>query len=263
MRLNSGITSAVAAIVTASLAEPAVPPAQIALIVMVVLALSNGGYALNDVYDRHIDQINQPGRPLPSGRIGPAQGFLIGTGNLLVAVGLSVSLTGWCLMLTLLDAGLLMTYAIWSKDMGVWKTIIVGYLVASVFLIGAYTSDRIDLVIGTLIACAFFATIARELVKDVQDLAGDRRCGARTVPILFGSRAAYGSAFFCLGICVLLATVPYVTGLVGHVFMALIGLAVSMFMIGWQLRHASAQLCQYLIMAASIVVLIAYATGPI
>jgi hypothetical protein len=45
VRLNSGITSAIAAIITALIAQPAVPAAQIALIAIVVIALSNGGFA--------------------------------------------------------------------------------------------------------------------------------------------------------------------------------------------------------------------------
>src|SRR5215469_13136697 len=36
--------------------------------------------AVNDWYDRHVDAINEPNRPIPSGRVPGAWGFFIGVG---------------------------------------------------------------------------------------------------------------------------------------------------------------------------------------
>jgi len=92
VRLNSGITSAAGAILTASMVVPPIQATQMELIAAVVVTLSNGGYALNDICDRAIDKINQPGRPIPAGRISvPA--LLIGSGNLVAAVVLAVPLS--------------------------------------------------------------------------------------------------------------------------------------------------------------------------
>ena len=52
-------------------------------------------------------------------------------------------------------------------------------------------------------------------------------------------------------------------GLVNNVYMALLLVAVGVFLIGWRLRRGSARLCQYMIMAGSIVVLVAFAIGYI
>jgi geranylgeranylglycerol-phosphate geranylgeranyltransferase len=82
VRLNSGITSAAGAILTASMVAPPIQAAQMALIAAVVVTLSNGGYALNDICDRAIDKINQPGRPIPAGRISVPHALLIGSGRL-------------------------------------------------------------------------------------------------------------------------------------------------------------------------------------
>jgi UbiA prenyltransferase family len=156
---------------------PPIQTTQMALIAAVVVTLSNGGYALNDICDRAIDKINQPGRPIPAGRISVPHALLIGSGNLVAAVVLAVPLSRWCIALTLTDAALLVAYAVWSKRLGPLKNILIGYLVASGFLIGAYNWDRIDPVIAVA-ACAFFGTIAREMVKDIQDIEGDRYHGA-------------------------------------------------------------------------------------
>jgi len=156
---------------------PPIQATQMALIAAVVITLSNGGYALNDICDRAIDKINQPGRPIPAGRISVPHALLIGSGNLVAAVVLAVPLSRWCIALTLTDAVLLGIYAVWSKRLGPLKNILIGYLVASGFLIGSYNWDRIDPAIAVLAACAFFGTIAREMVKDVQDIEGDRYHG--------------------------------------------------------------------------------------
>ena len=134
---------------------------------------------------------------------------------------------------------------------------------ASGFLIGAYNWDRIDLTIAVLAACAFFGTIAREMVKDVQDIEGDRYNGARTLPIMFGPQNTYVGTSACLALCVILAAVPYVMGLVNSAYLALLLVAVGVFLIGWRLRHASARLCQYMIMAGSIAVLVAFVVGRV
>jgi geranylgeranylglycerol-phosphate geranylgeranyltransferase len=240
---------------------PPIQATQMALIAAVVITLSNGGYALNDICDRAIDKINQPGRPILAGRISVRHALLIGSGNLVAAVVLAMPLSPWCIALTLTDAALLGAYAVWSKRLGPLKNILIGYLVASGFLIGAYNWDRIDPAIAVLAACAFFGTIAREMVKDVQDIEGDRYHGARTLPIMFGPNIAYVATSACLSLCLILAAVPYVMGLVNNAYMALLLVAVALFLIGWRLRHASARLCQYMIMAGSIVVLVAFAIG--
>lgn len=259
VRLNAGITSAAAAILTASMPVPPVRATEMAVIAAVVVALSNGGCALNDICDRDIDKINQPGRPIPAGRISVPHAFLIGVGSLVAAVVLAMLLSVWCIVLTVTDAALLAAYAAWSKCLGTLKNILVGYLVASGFLIGVYNWDRIDPVIASLIGCAFFGTIAREMVKDVEDIHGDRHNGARTLPIMFGPHIAYIATSACLALCLILAAVPYVLGLANDAYMGLLAVAVGVFVIGWRLRHGSARKFQYMIMAGSIVVLVAFA----
>jgi hypothetical protein len=57
--------------------------------------------------------------------------------------------------------------------------------------------------------------------------------------------------------------IPYVAGLVNHIYFVLNLLAVCIFLVGWRLRFGSARLCQYMIMAGSILVLLAFAIGQI
>lgn len=262
-RLNSGVTSAGAAVLAAWMVEPPLAATEIWLIAGVVLALSSGGYALNDICDLDIDRINQPGRPLPSDRIRVAHALIVAQASLIAAVALALPLSFWCLGLTLVDVALLLAYAFWSKVLGALKTIIVGYLVASGFLIGAFTFDRIDPVIAILIGCAFFATMGREIVKDIQDLEGDRYHSSRTLPIMVGPRIAYCAAFLCIVVCFFLMGVPYAMGLLNDGYFGLMFLALGMSLVAWRLRQSSARLCQYMIMASSLVILVAFGIGSL
>ena len=118
--------------------------------------LSNGGYALNDICDRAIDKINQPGGPIPAGRIGVPHALLIGSSETLSRLSCSqCRYSRWCIALTLSDAALLAAYAVWFKRLGPLKNILIWQYVASGFLIGAYNWDRIDPTIAILAACAF------------------------------------------------------------------------------------------------------------
>ena len=51
--------------------------------------------AVNDWYDRHVDAINEPARPIPSGRIPGRWGLRIGFGWTLLSLGLATLLGPW------------------------------------------------------------------------------------------------------------------------------------------------------------------------
>jgi geranylgeranylglycerol-phosphate geranylgeranyltransferase len=261
VRVNAGATAAAAAVITAWMTQGGVPADKIALIAAVVFALTSGGNAFNDISDRMIDGINQPGRPIPTGAVSVRKAAIVTALSLGAGALLSLPLSGWCIALTLVDAALLVAYGLYSKTLGVLKNAIVGYLVASVFLIGAFDPANLDLVIVSLSACAFLATVAREIVKDVEDMDGDRRHGARTLPIVAGPRAAFGIAFSCLALAVAWSLALYRMGGVNDAYLALILMAGAGFAAAWVLRFRATRLSQQTIMAASLLVLAAFALG--
>jgi len=261
VRVNAGVTATAAAVITAWMTRGGVSPDKIALIAAVVFALTSGGNAFNDISDHKIDRINRPGRPIPTGAISVRKAAIVAGLFLGAGVLLSLPLSGWCIALTMADAGLLVAYGLYSKTLGVLKNVIVGYLVASAFLIGAFRLDNVDLVIATLSACAFLATVAREIVKDVEDMDGDRRHGARTLPILAGPRAAFAIAFSCLAVAVGWALALYAMGEVNDAYLALILMAGAGFAAAWFVRSRATRLSQQTIMAASLLVLAAFGLG--
>jgi geranylgeranylglycerol-phosphate geranylgeranyltransferase len=62
---------------------------------------------------------------------------------------------------------------------------------------------------------AGLATLAREIVKDIEDVPGDRAEGLRTLPIVLGARPALVLAALALALAVLASPVPYLLGTFG------------------------------------------------
>src|SRR5512137_2144576 len=70
LRPMNCIMAGVAAIIGLLMAGEWIAETAIQIFLIVVL-ITGAGNAINDYYDRHIDAMNRPGRPIPSGRVSP------------------------------------------------------------------------------------------------------------------------------------------------------------------------------------------------
>ncbi|MBL7087120.1 MAG: geranylgeranylglycerol-phosphate geranylgeranyltransferase [Candidatus Cloacimonetes bacterium] len=157
--------------------------------------ISGGGYVINDYFDRDIDKINRPERPIPSGKISiaAARRYAI----ILFSIGFILSFflnNVWIILIALCDSLLLYFYAYKGKKIGLWGNLIVAIVAASTFIYGGLSNNNI---VNSLFCfgCALFYTVIRELVKDIEDVEGDRKIKAKTVPIMFGQNITIGLAF--------------------------------------------------------------------
>lgn len=159
------------------------------IVFLVVFIATGAGNAINDYFDHEIDSINRPDRPIPSGRISQKTALhlslsLFGTGILL-----SFFLGPICLFLAVFNSLLLILYASTLKRMALMGNMVIGYLTGSLFLFGGAPEIFNGMGIRSnviLFLLAFLATVSREIVKDIQDMEGDMKAGARTLPITIG-----------------------------------------------------------------------------
>jgi geranylgeranylglycerol-phosphate geranylgeranyltransferase len=200
MRPGNCLMAGIAAMVGVLIAG-AVEDAGISAIIRVFLAvvlITGGGNAVNDYFDRRIDAINRPARPIPSGKVTPKQALswsilLFFAGCLLAAVNTA------CLVVAAFNSILLVLYAMYLKSMPLVGNLAVSYLTASAIIFGGLVSGAvISIHAGFLAMLAGAATLARELVKDVEDIEGDRKCGAKTLPIVTGTMTANAIALLSL-----------------------------------------------------------------
>jgi len=180
------------------------------LLFFIVSLITAAGNVINDFFDAEIDAINRPDRPIPSGAIsrGAAQGFAI----TLFLAGILVSFftNPLCVGIAIFNAVLLIAYAAKLKSTPLLGNIVVAYLSASIFLFGGALNGFDGLVrIIPIAAITFFAMLSRELLKDAEDVEGDRAGGADTVPIRIGIKKTSEFALITAVLAVAASFIPY------------------------------------------------------
>ena len=78
-------------------------------------ALYAGGIVLNDVFDRDLDRVERPERPIPSGRITAAQAATLGGALLAIGVGAAAAANATALLVALAIAAGVLLYDAWGK----------------------------------------------------------------------------------------------------------------------------------------------------
>ena len=149
------------------------------------MMLVGGGNALNDYNDRETDRENHPERPIPSGSISAdtasvyAQA-LLGSGLLILLFALENKMP---FVIALIGILLLTAYENGLKATGISGNITVGLMSGAVFLFAGMAVNDPGPTLW-MFGLAVLATIAREIIKDIQDLEGDR--DRRTLPASIG-----------------------------------------------------------------------------
>lgn len=252
MRAHAAVAAALLAVLGAHLSGALREAGAAALLAAAAAAFATiGGNALNDVHDAAIDRINRPGRPIPSGAVSPAAAGRLAVAAFAVAVATAALASPWCLAVALVNCALLALYAVRSKRLGFGKGLVVAYLVASTVLFGALDPARIAVGTACLALCAGLATLARELVKDIEDMAGDRAAGAATLPLRIGPHDARRIADLALLAAIAISFVPWLVrpAPLPSLFVLVLGGAV----LGLSTLVGDAARAQRLIMAGSLV----------
>ncbi|MCI4353458.1 MAG: geranylgeranylglycerol-phosphate geranylgeranyltransferase [Thermoplasmata archaeon] len=222
-----------------------------------------GGNVINDLLDRESDRINHPDRPLVTGTISlavarwTAAGLLIGAVAVSVPVVLVRPLVGVLLAAAL---GTLLSYEFRLKSAGFGGNLLVASLTGLVFLYGGAASGM-PLAVAPFALMALFATLSREVIKDMEDLIGD--VNRRTLPRVRGmataSAVARGSVATALGLSVLPLLVLLRIGTVaGVMYTGLVLVADALFVVSVVWLPSRLHLEQTLSKAAMAVALVAF-----
>lgn len=216
----AGVLTATGAFV-AGVGGSAVP----AVVAVVTTALAvAAGNAINDYFDRDIDAINRPDRPIPRGAVSPRGALGFSAALFGLAIGFAVLLPLVALAIAAVNLVALVTYTTVFKGTPGLGNALVSYLVGSTFLFGgaAVGSLEAPLVLGALAA---LSTFTREVIKDVEDLAGDREEGLRTLPVAIGARRSLWVGVATLAVAVGVSPLPYLLGTFGAAYLVLVAVA--------------------------------------
>lgn len=208
-RPANSVVAGIAAIVAYLIATGTVIPAVILLFLIVAL-ITAAGNVINDYFDAGIDAINRPERPIPSGTVSrsAARAFALA----LFCTGIIVSFFSnpLCIAIACANSLLLVAYAARLKSTPFLGNAAVSYLSASIFLFGGALAGWSGFVhMLPVAAITFLAMLARELLKDAEDVAGDKAGGASTLPIRIGIPATVRLACVFAVLAVFASVIPY------------------------------------------------------
>ncbi len=199
---------------------------------LVVFLFTGAGNTLNDYLDREIDRISHSERPIPRGRV-RSKNALVFSGVLFgVSVVASLWLNLYCILIVLVNLAIMLAYEFKAKGLGLSGNLMISWLTASLFLFGGMAvyndyPDILNLVLIILVL-SFFATLGREISKDIQDIRGDigRR---KTLPMCIGRKKAGYVAIVCFILAVVLSPLPYIFGMFGWLYLIIVLAADAIF----------------------------------
>lgn len=200
--------------------------------------LAAAGNVHNDVLDLEIDRYNRPERPLPAGKITQSQALIWTLILLIAALSLGIArdlTTSPQIPQTLIFAGvagLLFLYNRWLKPVALVGNGVVAFLCALAVILPlndakvwvATSQPNILILLGVF---AFWVTLLRELIKDLEDVTGDKHLLLQTLPLIWGEERTRKFLQALVGISVPALWIPIRLGIISPHFLTWAGILVA------------------------------------
>jgi chlorophyll synthase len=170
------------------------------IVVGVVLCgplLCAASQAVNDWFDRHVDAINEPGRPIPSGRMPGRWGLIVAIIWSCLSLICAAALGAWVLGAAVVGLILAWIYSappIRLKLNGWWGNLAcavsyegMAWVTGAAVMLGGVTPS------GRAIALAVLYSLGAHgimTLNDFKSIEGDKRWGVRSLPVMLGAEHA-------------------------------------------------------------------------
>lgn len=234
LRPGNAVMGAISIVLIAIIDKTFSLPIMLAMIA--VFFETAAGNVINDYFDYKIDLINKPQRPIPSGRISLKNGrnyayflFLAGT---MCGFLISYLTNNWIPFAIVLIADIILyLYAYKLKTTPLIGNLTVGFMTGFGFVFGGFSINNPTIIMTSLFLgfFAFVMTTAREIVKDIEDIEGDRADGAKTLPILIGRKKPAILAAILIILDSALCPLLYYYNIFGVLYLVVIAIAVILF----------------------------------
>ena len=206
------------------------------LAMLTVFFETAAGNVINDYFDYKIDLINKPERPIPSGRIslenGRNYGYLLFAAGTMCGFLISYITNNWIPFGIVLFADVVLyLYAYTLKTTPLLGNLTVGFMTGFGFVFGGFSINNPSIIMTSLFLgfFAFVMTTAREIVKDIEDIEGDKADCAKTLPILIGEKKPAILAAVLIIIDSALCPLLYYYHIFGILYLVVIAIAVILF----------------------------------
>lgn len=163
--------------------------------------ISAAGYIINDYFDLNIDQINKPQKVIINRFISRRWALFLHIALSFTGIVLCAKVNIEVALLSILVVGILFAYSAMFKKKFLIGNILVAACIAWSIAICAYFDFRsmllnkiisgknFDILFNTalvFVVFSFIINLIREIIKDMEDVEGDRRYGCKTMPISWG-----------------------------------------------------------------------------
>jgi geranylgeranylglycerol-phosphate geranylgeranyltransferase len=152
---------------------------------------------INDVYDVKIDRINNPGRPLASGRVKIYEALLLyfflilsaETLSLYFLPGMQQYIINFVIFLTTIYTPLL-------KRVPLFKNLSCAWIVSLTMFFSGLSSSQTQFaidnngfgILSIAMSLVFYGSLSNEILLDIRDYEGDKANKIYTLPVIFGKK---------------------------------------------------------------------------
>jgi geranylgeranylglycerol-phosphate geranylgeranyltransferase len=229
--------------------------------------LTAASMTINDYYDRAIDAINEPSRPIPSGSVSAREALAFVFALSAVGFVFAYLTSVLCLVVAIISWVVVVTYVTVGKRSGLPGNLLVSTCVAIPFIYGSIAVlSQIPLSVLLFTLMAFLSNTGREITKGIVDVKGDKAEGIKTLAVRYGEKNAAVAASLFYILAVSLTPVPWILSLVSFWFIPLvlvtdIGLVASSALLLKDYSRESARKIKKLVLLWFVIGLLAYVFG--
>jgi geranylgeranylglycerol-phosphate geranylgeranyltransferase len=231
--------------------------------------LTAASMTINDYYDRAIDAINEPSRPIPSGIVSVREALALVFVLSLVGFVFAYLTSVLCLVVAVISWVVVVAYVTVGKRSGLLGNLLVSTCVAIPFIYGSITVlSEVPLSVLLFTLMAFLSNTGREITKGIVDVKGDKAEGIKTLAVRYGEKSAAVAAALFYVSAVALTPIPWIWNLVSFWFIPLvlvtdIGLVASSAILLKDYSRESARKIKKLVLLLFVIGLLAYVVGVI
>ncbi len=203
--------------------------------------ISGAGNTINDYVDVDADKVNKPYRPIPSGKVRRDSALSFSMLLFLIGIVMAYFINTAAFIIAVVNSLLLIAYSFKLKERMLIGNASVSYLVGSGFLFGGAAMGDV-LLPSVMFFLSAFANMAREIAKDIEDIKGDRLMFLKkavskvksklahrfnmdlsgNVKLRYRPRVLSVLAALCLVAAIAVSPIPFMVGMLGYVYLALL-----------------------------------------
>jgi 4-hydroxybenzoate polyprenyltransferase len=182
------------------------------ILALATILIAAAGYIINDYYDIKIDTINKPQRVIVGKYVSRRWAMLFNV--LFNAIALAIS--GWFLKPVVFAINFGSIFLLWLYSNQLKRLPLVGNMAIAILsamsvAVVAFQFPQNTYLVFVFAVFAFFITVIREIIKDLEDVRGDASFGCKTLPIVWGVRRTKAVIYVFFGIFMVILLSTYLT----------------------------------------------------